>query len=119
MGTVTMFQFHQLAFGTLIPGLALSLGRSLVLVAQIKTFLILVFCSIYPSDTPISRSLGVIKQVMVMVMVIVMVMVTVMVKVEKYMKLHRELLGGYDPLHLPARPSQEALERMRGANANI
>ena len=40
----------------------------------------------------------------------------VMVKVEKYMKLHRELLGSYDPLHLPARPSQEALERMRGGN---
>ena len=48
-----------------------------------------------------------------------MMMVMVMDKVEKYMKLHRELLGSYDPLHLPVRPSQEALERMRGDNLNI
>ena len=49
-----------------------------------------------------------------MVMVFIAVMVTAMVKVEKYMKLHRELLGSYDPLHLPVRPAKEALERMRG-----
>ena len=52
-------------------------------------------------------------------MVFFMMMVMVMDKVEKYMKLHRELLGSYDPLHLPVRPSQEALERMRGDNLNI
>ena len=46
-------------------------------------------------------------------------MVMVMGKVEKYMKLHRELLGSYDPLHLPVRPSQEALKRMKGGNLNI
>ena len=46
-------------------------------------------------------------------------MVMVMIKVEKYMKLHRELLGSYDPLHLPVRPSQESLERMKGGNLNI
>ena len=76
--------------------------------------MILWCCSIYPADTSIGHSLGVINQVIVMVMVLIAVMVTAMVKVEKYMKLHRELLGSYDPLHLPARPAKEALERMRG-----
>ena len=56
----------------------------------------------------------VIVAVMVVVMVLIAVMVTAMVKVEKYMKLHRELLGSYDSLHLPVRPAKEALERMRG-----
>ena len=74
--------------------------------------MILSCCSIYPEDTSIGHSLGVINQVIVMVLTAVMV--TAMVKVEKYMKLHRELLGSYDPLHLPVRPAKEALERMRG-----
>jgi len=52
--------------------------------------------SVYPPDTALSQSLGVIKQV------------------EKYIKLHHELLGSYDPLHMPLQPSQEALHRMRG-----
>ena len=56
---------------------------------------------------------------MAMAMAMVFLIVMVMVKVEKYMKLHRELLGSYDPLHLPARPSQDSLERMKGGNLNI
>ena len=46
-------------------------------------------------------------------------MVIVLVQVEKYIKLHHELLGSYDPLHMPLQPSQEALHRMRGSNADI
>ena len=40
-------------------------------------------------------------------------------QVEKYIKLHHELLGSYDPLHMPLQPSQEASHRMRGSNADI
>lgn len=43
----------------------------------------------------------------------------VLEQVEKYIKLHHELLGSYDPLHMPLQPSQEALHRMRGDNADI
>ena len=56
---------------------------------------------------------------MLMLMLMLLLMLMLMGKVEKYMKLHRELLGSYDPLHLPVRPSQEALERMKGVNLNI
>merc|ERR1712130_407035 len=84
--------YQQLAdrygLGDKVPVPPLSLWHSFT---QAGTLL-----SIYPPDTSISRSLGVLKQA------------------EKYMKLHRELLGSYDPLQLPVRPSQEALDRMKG-----
>ena len=43
----------------------------------------------------------------------------VLEQVEKYIKLHHELLGSYDPLHMPLQPGQEALHRMRGDNPDI